>query len=738
MRLTKDNKYLKRENANLIKKKNISRDLDKFDFSNLINNKGEIYLQKNIRTSKEYRSINIKRKEDSNYLKNNNLNNFGKNKQYIFSTDEKRQKAINNAMNSFTDKSKEKINQLNSARYNFNSFNYKYFPTEQEDIIDSKGGNIYMEVNNNEPNYEEIQIKKCKKCDIINNKLQKLNLNFQKSSFNIPISQIENLNKSEPNNFIDKFNNNNINIQNSFNIEEKINKKFDKNKNNIRNQEFFKKLKLINDNHSFNMQKVPSPVNSTSKRRFSPFKDILSKSSNNFFINKIPINNNENDYQGNLSINHFNNNASKSKRITTSKEETYSKSIKNNYKTINEANSNKCFMKINNSNVIYRNKKAINQKIYQSNSLNNNNTYRRNNQKNFICINPHIANDKNENEIENMEKSNHNNFDININEEEDEEKGKNFNINKEEIKKYLEYFIKDITPININQFVIYSHSNNNYKNEENIKNESNNEIFTINKSYSSFNNSKEFKYNKKIPHNMINSTYMQEFDPHKLKDNLFDFSNKSINKIHVKKRPVNENNSPHNNDNNNDNNDNYTGFCICKQRKGETILKIPINIKNIFMINQFLKESGFEISKIKSNNKLNEKENIKQKRKVDISYLTEEINKKKKNNTISNLDLERKLSNKKEKIKTKNSGLNIIKDINKKTTNQKIIKKERNEEKFSKNINNIKKMKDENEAQKKIFVKLNENFEDIENNYINKNKNKHKNKADLDFSLKDE
>ena len=282
-------------------------------------------------------------------------------------------------------------------------------------------------------------------------------------------------------------------------------------------------------------------------------------------------------------------------------------------------------------------------------------------------------------------------------------------INKEELKKYLKYFIKDITPININQFVIYSHSNNNYKNNENIKND---EIFSMNNNFISSKKEKDIN----------NNTYINGFKNLKIKENIFGFdnNNNSMKKIHVKKRPLNETNSPNKNDINNK----YTGFSMCKYDKGETVLNLPINTNNLYIINQFLKESGFEIKEIQSK-QLSSKEKTNQKNKIFLTNQKSDLSKKKNFNT--NIEV-RKSLNKKENSKTKDSLLNTS-SKKLKTDNKKKLKKitknvSDNQYNYSKEKRNLKNKNDKNVSQSKIMVKLNENLEDFEKNYLNKKKEK--------------
>ena len=750
MRLTKNkHQYLKRNNDFLMKKKNTFTKLDKkYNLNNdqhqyQTHNKktqGGIYLQKILKTNEGYKSLNKVIKIDSH-----NLMQCNKNIQNIFSSDEKSKKAISYILNTLNEKNKDKYRPLKLERNFNNSINYKNYKTEQNDI-----GNFKYNINdmnkfgkNQTPKkYEYDKYKDNKnennsdsRTNIFNNNLEKINLNYSINNVNNmniieePITNREYFNQTERSNYYYSNSLIDFNKENSFNSKQEFFKKININ-NNLKN---YKKEKTIKDDKKLvHIQKIPSPKSSATKRQYSPFNDILSKSSNNFFINKIPIDNNENDYFNNLSLRHFENKNSLTKR-TMEKEESCPK--ENNYETENpiNINSNNFLVKVNNNylknnNVVYRNKKAINQKVFQSNSLNNGTTRNKYNKRNYRCINSVRTNlnlKENEEKIPDIIYNNMN--------EEEEENKKNININKEELKKYLEHFIKDITPININQFVIYSHSNNNYKNEEIQRPNDNNENFSMNKSYTSFNKLHNFKnyninnINSKKENILNNSTYMQEFEHLKLKKKIFDLNNNKetnsnpnkINKILVKKRPINDNIIPHtiNTGSNNLTNDNSTGLYLCKQNKGENVLNISINIDNILMINNILKEAGFEIKQIKNNKtsyKSESKINLKKYNAYNMNSKDDSYKKKKYN---SNVEI-KKYCNKKEKVKE------VIYGSNNKKSKRSPIKLEKNDISVKKkNLNNIKNDKKE-EMKKKIFVKLNENFEEFENNYLKKTKEK--------------
>ena len=255
----------------------------------------------------------------------------------------------------------------------------------------------------------------------------------------------------------------------------------------------------------------------------------------------------------------------------------------------------------------------------------------------------------------------------------------------------------------------------------------------MNKSYTSFNKLHNFKnyninnINSKKENILNNSTYMQEFEHLKLKKKIFDLNNNKetnsnpnkINKILVKKRPINDNIIPHtiNTGSNNLTNDNSTGLYLCKQNKGENVLNIPINTDNILMINNILKEAGFEIKQIKNNKtsyKSESKINLKKYNAYNMISKDDSYKKKKYN---SNVEI-KKYCNKKEKVKE------VIYGSKNKKSKKSPIKLEKNDISVKKkNLNNIKNDKKE-EMKKKIFVKLNENFEEFENNYLKKTKEK--------------
>ena len=246
----------------------------------------------------------------------------------------------------------------------------------------------------------------------------------------------------------------------------------------------------------------------------------------------------------------------------------------------------------------------------------------------------------------------------------------------------------------------------------------------------SLDKSQEFNLFKKInknDNNLNNSTYVQEF---KLKKKFHDITKhnsiNSLNKILVKKRPINENIITHHNLIENK----YTGFYICKKNKGENILNLPINANNLDLINQFLKESGFQISQINSN-KFPPKENDNQKNHIELNFDINNSNKKKKFNPNIKIN---KFSNKKEKTSAI-LGLNKVNKI-KKLDNNKIknyqikLNKNNQQDNYKTKINlnnnqniikNTNKFYCNNKAQERILVRLNGNIEEeFEKNYQNK------------------
>ena len=230
------------------------------------------------------------------------------------------------------------------------------------------------------------------------------------------------------------------------------------------------------------------------------------------------------------------------------------------------------------------------------------------------------------------------------------------------------------------------------------------------------------------------SSFIQELNHMRFKDNILDMNNtSSLNKILVKKRPINENNISLNNTsninddiykNNKKNYDNYTGFTICQKIKGETITNIPLNISNLEIINEYLKESGFEITQIKTS-KLISKENTKMKKKNEREKedTRRKLNKEKdKDKEKQNTNEIKKLSNINDRHKTFISGLyednNKRKNASLKPRNK--LKKtptkicETSKPSNMKSKKNVKKIKDDS-VRGNIISKLNEKMEDIGN-----------------------
>ena len=753
MRLTKN--WIKIDNSVRPRKRNIAKEPDPLNYSNQINDKGGLYLQKILKENDGYQTINSK-------YDSNSIVNYNRNIQNIFSTDEKRQKATSYIMGSLNDKNKDKYKEMNIPRNNFSSNKdlYKNNYSSEFNMIDNPKTKSLIEINKKDMSINTTSIN-----------------DYKGTKNKTPKKENENYGNNNMQNSFLNFSKNNVKINNgeietAFKKSENMSKKYDKIMTLTRRQDFFKKLNVINDekklrNENVNLNKenklinnsqlaqtIPSPKRSTSIRQFSPFNDILSKSSNTFFINKIPVNNNDNNNMNNLSVkNAYNNKSSFQCKKIVDKENISMNKNKNDFdRTINNHYSNKWFLNLDNHNednnnenannkIIYRNKQAINQKAFQSNSLRNDenrNKYR----KKYLYISYRHRNDDENHKYKN--KIDENDLKINefsINEIYNEEKSKNIKINREDLKKYLNYFIKDIAPININQFVIYSHSNNNYKDEgSTLKSDETGKIISLkNKSSFELNKVQEERYlnmrSKNINSMNSSSSFIQELNHMRLKDNILDMNNtSSLNKILVKKRPINENNNSINNisninvdiyKNNKKIFDNYTGFTICQKIKGETITNIPLNINNLEIINEYLKESGFEINQIKSS-KLMSKEITKIKRKNEFTSKKEDtkrkfVKDKEKEKQYTNNDI-KKLSNNKDRHKTflsgfyednskrKNASLKPRNKLKKTPTKMSETSKQSN----MKSKKNIKKIKDDS-VRGSIIGKLNEKMEDSGN-----------------------
>jgi len=712
MKITKNAKDSKIGNSIPPRRKNISNDIDILNYSNQIFDNSGIYLPKIMKTNDRYQTIDYRAKKDPI-----SIINYKRKFQNNFSSDGKSQKAMSYIFGSLNEENKKKYKQLIANSYNDNFF------SEQKLLDLSKIKNLESNkidyINSNDiryKNFEEIEIKTPRRGpenfnlnndDICTNNTVQKNFNCSKNNLNFVQMKMENLYPNSRNSNEYTYNKK----------AESMTKKYNKNRSKNEKQEFYKKLNYIgNDKKTVeencirdykvienkNLAKtLQSPKQSTSIRQFSPFNDILNKSNNTFFINKIPVNNDDNNNINDLSVKHtYNKSCFQTKNMMEKENLSLNKLINDNdnSRKMNDSNLNKVLSTLDNNydnknKIIYRNK-LINQKLFQSSSLRNNenrNKYRRK-----YMYTKNTNDDEKDNNID-LNDIRINEFKINNK----DKKSKNIQINGEELKKYLNYFIKDITPININQFVIYSHSNNNYKTDENIF--KNNEI--DNKNNAELNKSQEVRYFKKHSRNinsMNNSVIIQDFNHTKFKDNLLDTSN--LNKILVKKRPINENNIYYNNHSidykhNHDNKDNFTGFTLCKKSKGETMVDIPISINNLYIINEYLKESGFEIVKTKQL-ETNKKEDTKIYLNKENQNINNEIN---------------KFSDKKEKEKEKHntfiSGL-YSEYIKRKNTSQK--QRQNLKKNPSKLINkentkkNMKKLKIDTNTRSNIAVKLRE------------------------------
>lgn len=706
MKITKNAKDSKIDNSIPPRKKNIITDIDLLNYSNQMFDSSGIYLPKILKTNDRYQTIDYRTKMDPN-----RIIDYKRKIQNNFSSDGKSQKAMSYIIGSLNEENKRKYKQLIA-----NSYNDNYF-SEQKLLDLSKIKNLELNRKDYTNKNDEMEIRTPKRefgnlnlnnDDICNNNTVQKNFNCSKNNLNFVQMKMENLYP----------NSRNANEYTYNKKAESMTKKYNKNKSKNEKQEFYKKLnctrnykKSADENcirdykliDSKNLAKsIQSPKQTTSIRQFSPFNDILNKSNNTFFINRIPVNNDDNKDINDLSVKHtYNKSSFQNKNMVEKENLSLNKLINDNdnSRKMNNNNINNVLSTLDNNydnknKIIYRNK-LINQKLFQSSSLRNNenrNKYRRK----YL-----YSKMKNEDEKENNIDLNDIRInDFNINNK--NKKSKNIQINGEELKKYLNYFIKDITPININQFVIYSHSNNNYKTDENIF--KNNEI--DNKNNAELNKSQEVRFLKNHSRNinsMNNSAIIQDFNHTKYKDNLLDINTTSnLNKILVKKRPINENNIYYNNHSidykrSHDNKDNFTGLTLSKKMKGETIMDIPININNLYIINEYLKESGFEIVK-KKQLETNKKEDTKKNLNKENQNTNNEINKfsdkkeKEKHNTfISGLYSEY--------IKRKNTSQKQRQNLKKNPS--KLINKENTKK-------NIKKMKNDVNTRSNIAVKLRE------------------------------
>ena len=706
MKITKNAKDSKIDNSIPPRKKNIITDIDLLNYSNQMFDSSGIYLPKILKTNDRYQTIDYRTKMDPN-----RIIDYKRKIQNNFSSDGKSQKAMSYIIGSLNEENKRKYKQLIA-----NSYNDNYF-SEQKLLDLSKIKNLELNRKDYTNKNDEMEIRTPKRefgnlnlnnDDICNNNTVQKNFNCSKNNLNFVQMKMENLYP----------NSRNANEYTYNKKAESMTKKYNKNKSKNEKQEFYKKLnytrnykKSADENcirdykliDSKNLAKsIQSPKQTTSIRQFSPFNDILNKSNNTFFINRIPVNNDDNKDINDLSVKHtYNKSSFQNKNMVEKENLSLNKLINDNdnSRKMNNNNINNVLSTLDNNydnknKIIYRNK-LINQKLFQSSSLRNNenrNKYRRK----YL-----YSKMKNEDEKENNIDLNDIRInDFNINNK--NKKSKNIQINGEELKKYLNYFIKDITPININQFVIYSHSNNNYKTDENIF--KNNEI--DNKNNAELNKSQEVRFLKNHSRNinsMNNSAIIQDFNHTKYKDNLLDINTTSnLNKILVKKRPINENNIYYNNHSidykrSHDNKDNFTGLTLSKKMKGETIMDIPININNLYIINEYLKESGFEIVKkkqLETNKKEDTKKNLNkenQNTNNDINKFSDKKEKEKHNTFISGLYSEY--------IKRKNTSQKQRQNLKKNPS--KLINKENTKK-------NIKKLKNDVNTRSNIAVKLRE------------------------------
>ena len=706
MKITKNAKDSKIDNSIPPRKKNIITDIDLLNYSNQMFDSSGIYLPKILKTNDRYQTIDYRSKIDPN-----RIIDYKRKIQNNFSSDGKSQKAMSYIIGSLNEENKRKYKQLIA-----NSYNDNYF-SEQKLLDLSKIKNLELNRKDYTNKNDEMEIRTPKRefgnlnlnnDDICNNNTVQKNFNCSKNNLNFVQMKMENLYP----------NSRNANEYTYNKKAESMTKKYNKNKSKNEKQEFYKKLnctrnykKSADENcirdykliDSKNLAKsIQSPKQTTSIRQFSPFNDILNKSNNTFFINRIPVNNDDNKDINDLSVKHtYNKSSFQNKNMVEKENLSLNKLINDNdnSRKMNNNNINSVLSTLDNNydnknKIIYRNK-LINQKLFQSSSLRNNenrNKYRRK----YL-----YSKMKNEDEKENNIDLNDIRInDFNINNK--NKKSKNIQINGEELKKYVNYFIKDITPININQFVIYSHSNNNYKTDENIF--KNNEI--DNKNNAELNKSQEVRFLKNYSRNinsMNNSAIIQDFNHTKYKDNLLDINTPSnLNKILVKKRPINENNIYYNNHSidykrSHDNKDNFTGLTLSKKMKGETIMDIPININNLYIINEYLKESGFEIVKkkqLETNKKEDTKKNLNkenQNTNNDINKFSDKKEKEKHNTFISGLYSEY--------IKRKNTSQKQRQNLKKNPS--KLINKENTKK-------NIKKLKNDVNTRSNIAVKLRE------------------------------
>lgn len=638
--------------------------------TNLTNNDIELQMTKHLNQVNDQSSYsqNIIKKINSRYRKvknqirvnSNDQKDNGKNKNSVFSTDEKQEKAMSFIENCLNGKNKENFIQTKYGRNSYNSFNNLQHIQSEDEFINDNSSNpkIYIEINPNNSekkqnnimdNKESTNLFTPKKSNDLNNKQNNIyNNQTKKKNIDVPKIKIPTINQKQ-----DNYGPKSITYRN---------KKFDK-KCNI--NKFIKNLRLINqedkktimnennlttENRGIKHENllIRSPKASSSNRQqHSPINDILSKS-NNLFINKIPNENNNIDLSYEKK--------SLTKRLNGKPDisfNNYNSNSNYNCKTLNPSNSNRRLL---NANSIYRNKKMASK--FHSISMSTtvyDNKYNRSSQSLIIK--------NNEKAIENENKNIFNKY---------------INKKNEELK-------KEIIPINYNQFTNISYINNNYKNYENINIRGDNTKGSpMNKNFNSLNKSQEFNYKKKIVNmnNRYNNSTYSRNNNLKLKDNF------------------------------NNNNDKLTICYRCNNKEKV----IPINTQNLDIINTLLKDLDLQIIPLK-HNKLLYKKNEKMKKKTVLSgqkYHPINNNKEIKNKFGNNFEVKKQLP----KIGNKKQILCYTNTERKKIQNFK-PKKDKNEQiKLKKQqVRAFKSFQIDNNNHNNIL----NNFEEIEKKYQNKN-----------------
>ena len=584
MRLKKEEDYKQESElkTNLI---NNDIELEKLKSLSIVNDQSTYYqnIIKNINNG--YR----KEKNQIRVNSNEQIDN-GKNKNMVFSTDEKQEKAMSFIENCLNGKNKENYIQTKYGRNSYNSFNeFQHFQSEDEFINhNSSNPKIYIEINpynfekkqnNIMDNKESVNLLTPKKRNDLNNEQNNIyNNQTIKKNINIPKIRISAINQKQDNN-----GSNSITSRNK-----KYDKKCNKNKfiKNLRLISQEDKKNIMNENNltTENMGKkhenmlIKSPkAYASNRQQHSPINDILSQS-NNLFISKVPYENNVND----LNDRQINEKKSLTKRLNE-KQDTFFNIDNSNFKSLNSSNSNR---RLFNPNSIYRNKKMGSK--FNSISMSNtvyDNKYNRNSQSQIIKNNEEV--------IENKNKKNINNY---------------INKKNEELK-------KDIIPINYNQSSNISYISNNHKNYENINiMEDNTKELSLNKNLSLLNKSQEFNYKKKIVnmnYRYNKSTYTKNYNL-KLKNNF------------------------------NNNNDKLT---ICYKHNNKKT-ELPINSQNLDIINSLLKDLDLQMIPLKHNKLLYKKNEKMKKEKVLSGQKYHHINNNKeiKNKFGNNYEVKKQLS----------------------------------------------------------------------------------------------